>query len=67
MNGLELIKFMDNIPGYKLIPKIMYSGTISRADKEKCFANGASDCMSKSSTFENIRADVKKMITYCKN
>jgi FixJ family two-component response regulator len=64
-NGLVMLKKLSGLSRFSSIPKIIYSGYLSPAQKEACMKAGAKDCLQKSVTQMDIRKDIVKMLSYC--
>lgn len=66
-NGLELLKKIQALKHFDEIPKIIYSAHLRPPEITACLQAGAKECIIKSVLYKDIKADVLKMLSYCKS
>jgi CheY-like chemotaxis protein len=65
MDGLETLRFLEDNDRYRTIPKIMYSNGSYKGYIDSCMYYGAKAFITKGQTLEQIKKDVKQMLSYC--
>ncbi len=62
LNGLETLKLLNSSREYQEIPKIIYTSGQFDGYKSEALAAGANGFFEKSTSFEEIRKDVERML-----
>jgi CheY-like chemotaxis protein len=64
LNGIETLKLLQHSARYRTIPKIIYSSSISPANRSEMIASGASDYMAKQTSVVETVLCARKMLEY---
>jgi CheY-like chemotaxis protein len=64
LNGIETLKLLQHSARYRTIPKIIYSSSISPANRNEIIASGASDYLAKQTSVVETVLCARKMLEY---
>lgn len=64
-SGLELLKLLKANPRYVHIPVGIYSNSVFPKHKQECMDAGACVYLSKSTTVQALKQDVKQLLSHC--
>jgi CheY-like chemotaxis protein len=65
LNGKQVLTWLQKVPRYRKIPKVIYTTSNSFVDKAEFLSIGARDFMTKSSSVKEIVNAARKMLSYC--
>lgn len=65
LDGKDTLKYLQKSARYRNIPKVIYTTSNSLIEKAEFLSLGASDYITKASTFRGILNSAKIMLTHC--
>ncbi len=67
MNAAEILRELMNYPGYRDIPRIIWSTSTSETFKKTCLELGATDYVVKPSNINELTEIANYMLSFCKS